>query len=160
MADAPHQIVQGGHLVTIKVNGVEVGLARSANAPQDYGTEGVYALHHVGPAEHVPLRWSGEITLEEFVIHRERLASATQLMELAPMGPDNVLTAGLLDFEIHDDDEHDIIMVMKSCTIASYSYNVTANQISGQNARFLALDCVSSQQFKGAAGGGIGNPAA
>jgi|GEM_PF-5446469 len=159
MAEVANQVVQGGHMVTIKVGGVEVGLARSSSMTQDYGTEGVYHLHSVGPAEHVPMRWAAQITLDEFVIHTAKLGEACQLLNLAPMGPENVLSAGVLRFEILDDQDT-TILVYEQCTISNFSLTVTANQLSGQNATFQAKNVTGGAIYKGSASGPIGEPAA
>lgn len=160
MADAPNQIAQGGHLVKIMAGGLEVGWARTANTTQDYGTEGLYAVGALGPFEHVPLRWSAQITLDQFVIHRAKMGQAVQLMNLAPMGPDDTLNAGIIDFEILD--ENDTVMVVyQQCTIQSYGYQVNANAFSGQNAVFLAKNVQQGvQPAMGLASGPVGQPAA
>lgn len=137
MADVVNQAVQGGHVVKIMAGGKIVGFGRTAQMGQNYGTEGVYCIGAIGPQEHVPLRWDAQITLDQFVIHKKKLGEAVQLMNLAPHGPDEVLEAGVLNLEILDDQDN-TMMVYQECTIANHSYNVTANQFSGQNATFLA----------------------
>jgi len=155
--DAANQVVQGGQLVKILAGGLEVGWARSTSLSQDYGTEGVYAIGSIGPIEHDPLRWSATITLDEFVIHRSKMGQAIQLMNLAPMGPEGALQAGLLDFQVLDANDT-VMMVYENCTIQSYSYQITANAFSGQNATFMAMNVrEGSQPQMGLAGSGITN---
>ena len=155
--DAANQIVQGGQLVKIVAGGLEVGWARSSSFTQDYGTEPVYAIGSIGPIEHDPLRWSATITIDEFFIHRSKLGQAIQLMNLAPMGPEGALQAGLLDFQVLDATDT-VVMVYENCTIQSYNYTVTANAFSGQNATFLAMNVrEGSQPQMGLAGSGVTN---
>lgn len=159
MADAENQVVQGGHLVKILAGGIEVGWARTSTLAQDYGTEGVYAIGDIGPVEHIPLRWSAQITLDEFVIHRQKINDAVQLLNLAPMGPEDTLRAGLIDFEILDDTD-DLMLLYESCTISNYQITVTANSLSGQNATFQAKNVIpGTYDKKGLADGVIGRPA-
>ena len=155
--DAANSIVQGGQLIKIIAGGLEVGWARSSSFTQDYGTEAVYAIGSIGPIEHDPLRWSATITLDEFVIHRSKMGQAIQLMNLAPMGPDGALQAGLIDFQILDATDT-VIMVYENCTIQSYNYTVTANAFSGQNATFLAMNVrEGAHPQMGLAGSGVTN---
>lgn len=159
MADAKNQIAQGGHVVRIMAGGHLVGYGRSASAQQNYGTEGAYALGAVGPFENNPLKWSARITLDQFVIQRKKLNDAVQLMNLAPMGPDKTLEAGLIDFEILDDRD-ETIMVYEQCTIEGHTYQVTANQFSGQNATFVAKNVREGvHPSMGLAAGPVGRPA-
>jgi hypothetical protein len=155
--DAANQIAQGGHLVKILAGGFEVGWARSSSFAQEYGTEPLYAIGSIAPFEHDPLRWSAQITLDQFVIHRSKMGQAIQLMNLAPMGPNNTLQAGLIDFEVLDENDS-VIMVYENCTIQSYSYQVTANAFSGQNAVFVALNVrEGANPQMGLAGSGVTN---
>jgi len=160
MADIANQIAQGGHLVKIMAGGLEVGWARSSSFSQDYGAEGLYAIGSIGPFEHDPLRWSAQITLDQFVIHRAKMGQAVQLMNLAPMGPDSTLNAGIMDFEVLDENDT-TLMVYEECTIQNYSYSVTANAFSGQNATFLAKNVREGSQVQmGLVSGPVGRAAA
>lgn len=160
MADVANQIAQGGHMVKIMAGGFEVGWARTSNLTQDYGTEGLYAIGAVGPFEHAPLRWSAQITLDQFVIHRAKMGQAVQIMNMAPMGPDNALNAGVIDFEILDANDN-TIMVYEQCTIQSFGYSVTANAFSGQNAVFMAKHVREGAHVQmGLSSGPVGQPAA
>lgn len=137
MADANSLVTQAGHLVRILAGGLEVGWARSAQMTQDFGTDGVYSIGNVGPTEHAPLRWSGQITLDEFVIHQNRLGQAVQAMDLVAIGPEEILRQGVIDFEILDAQDA-VIMVYQQCTPVNLSYSVQANAFSGQNTTFMA----------------------
>jgi hypothetical protein len=159
MADAANQIAQAGHLVKIMAGGLEVGWAKSSSFSQDYGTEGLYAIGSVGPFEPDPLRWSAQITLDQFVIHRAKMGQAIQMLNLAPMGPEDTLRAGVIDFEILDENDT-TIMVYEECTIQSFSYQVNANAFSGQNAVFLAKNVrAGAQPQMGLTNGPVGQPA-
>jgi hypothetical protein len=160
MADVPNQIAQGGHLVKIMAGGLEVGWAKTSSFGQDYGTEGVYALGALGPFEHVPMKWAGTITLDQFVIHRAKMGQAVQLMNLAPMGPESLPQAGIIDFEVLDENDT-TLMVYEECTIQNYSYQMSANAFSGQNASFLAKNVrEGAQPQMGLVSGPVGRAAA
>ena len=159
MADIRSQKAQAGHVVRILAGGYEVGFARASSIPLDYGTQGAYALHSVGPFEHIPLRWAGRITLDEFVIHRAKLGEALQLMNIVPMGPDEVVQQGIIDIEVLDDQD-DVMVVMEGCTPVSFNYDVRANEFSGQNATFESLNCRrAAHPQRGQVGGGVAQPA-
>lgn len=160
MADIANQIAQGGHLVRIMAGGIEVGWARSSSFSQDYGTEGVYAIGSIAPFEHVPMKWAGSLTLDQFVIHRAKMGQAVQLMNIAPMGPANTLNAGIIDFEVLDENDA-TLMVYEECTIGQYSFSVTANAFSGQNATFMAKNVrEGAQPQMGLTSGPVGRAAA
>ncbi len=160
MADIANQIAQAGHLVKIMAGGLEVGWAKTSSFSQDYGTEGLYAIGSIAPFEHDPLRWAGTITLDQFVIHRAKMGQAVQLMNLAPMGPENTLQAGVIDFELLDENDA-TLMVYEECTIANYSCSVTANAYSGQNATFMAKNVrEGAQPQMGLVSGPVGRAAA
>jgi hypothetical protein len=159
MADVANQIAQAGHLVRIMAGGLEVGWARSSSFAQDYGTDGVYVIGALGPVEHVPMKWSGQITLDQFVIHRAKMGQAVQLMNLAPMGPNSTPLAGIIDFEVLDENDA-VVMVYEECTIQNYSYQVSANAFSGQNATFLAKNVrEGAQPQMGLVSGPVGRAA-
>lgn len=160
MADIANQISQSGHLVKIMAGGLEVGWGKSSSFAQDYGTDALYAIGSIAPFEHVPQKWSGTITLDQFVIHRAKMGQAVQLMNIAPMGPDNTLQAGIIDFEVLDENDA-TLMVFEDCTIQNYSYQVTANAFSGQNASFLAKNVREGAQPQfGLVTGPVGRAAA
>lgn len=141
MADVKSLVTQAGHLVRILAGGLEIGWARTAQMTQDYGTDAVYAIGSVAPTEHAPLRWSGQITLDQFVIHQSRLGQAVQAMDLVAMGPEEALKQGVIDFEILDAQDLTIMTYMQ-CTPVNLSYSVQANAFSGQNATFTAKSVI------------------
>ena len=156
MADLANQIAQGGHVVRIKAGGLIIGYGRSSQFTQDYGTQPLYALGDVAPAEHTPMQWAAQITLDQFVIHQAKLGEAVQLMNLAPMGPREALDVGLIDFEVLDDVDN-TVMVYQGCTVGQFSYQITANQFSGQNATFHAKNVErGTPAYLGSFGGPVG----
>ena len=156
MSQEKDQVLQGGHVVRIVIEGQHLGWARSAQLAQDYGTEGVYVISSVAPQEHIPLRWSAQITLAEFYIRMATIVDVLQIMELAPMGPEELLLAGVITFNLFDSNGTSIVDYEK-CTITNQSYDITANALSGQNATFQAKSVVrGTGVFEGAVGGRAG----
>lgn len=156
MANPQTQAVQTGNMVRIKVGGFDVGWARTTNKSQDYGTEDVYVLGSLGPTEQVMQRWSGQITLDEFVIHEAKLGEAVQLINVVPMGPEEALLQGVLDFEVLDDQDN-VLLVYERCTPVNWSYNTQAGAMSGQNATFKALNVArGASAYKGSFQGPVG----
>ena len=139
MATSLDQKAESGHLVRIlakTANGmVAVGWARSASNPQNFGTEGAYVVGSYMPMEHVPQRWSSQITLNSFRIRKNDLRT------LGVIGyAEEIETLPLLDFEILDKVDGSVIRVIEGCTPTTLNYQVTANAFSGEDVSFEALN--------------------
>ena len=157
MASTAAQRIQGGHLVKITVGEKTVGWARTSNLSQDYGVDAVYALGDIGPVEHTALRWSGQITLDQFFIHKKALADAAQLFDFVPMGPAETMEAGIFNFKVEGRDDEGVILTYEECTATNYTLTQTANQFSGQNATFQARKVTRGpgHTWEGKAGSGL-----
>lgn len=139
MADINSQKVITGNVINIKIDSKVVGLIQTGDGRRTFGTEGVYGVGNFMPTEHVQLRFDGSFTVDKFYIRDKSLEE----LGLAKVGSD-ILQLGVLDVEIVDVVKGKTLRVYKNCTVSDYSETFRANAISGENATFHYLECVTS----------------
>lgn len=142
-----NQKVQGGHLVEIRIHENLVGFGRSSNTAQDFGLEGVYALGSIAPHEHTPMRWSGTVSVDSFVINANKLDPQTfQLLDLIAMGHEELKTQTTFNITYLSKTDDELFTVME-CTPSNFALNFQANQFSGQNATFMGKEIRRGPNF-------------
>jgi len=183
-----------GHTVMLKIGGQLVGRAQGCSARRNFGTRGVYEIGTPMPIEHIPLMYSGEVTMTKFFIRKANDGGATSLRTLLkiisqsygwglqPGSPatdeDIILRTGLLNITVHSLSVKEsnlpvegdvlaagiptnfessilstiarsarpgqIIRAYIGCTLSTYSENFRANDIAGEDASFMFLDCLDA----------------
>lgn len=134
MANITNQSVHAGHTIRLKINGVEIGRARSINSRVSFGQEAVREIGTIMPAEHVALTYDGSVTVDKFKIRKKSLVK----LGLARFGI-GILNMDVIDIEVSDRHTNDIVEVFRSCSLNEYSSTHTANALSGENATWVFL---------------------
>jgi len=134
MASITNQSVHAGHTIKLKIDGYEIGRARSVSGRVSFGQEAVREIGTNMPVEHVALTYDGSVTLDKFKIRKKSLIK----MGLAKFGV-GILNMDVIDIEITDKYTGEIVEVYRGCSLNEYSSNHTANSISGENATWVFL---------------------
>lgn len=113
-----------------------VARAQSLSANRSFGTEGVYELGSIMPAEHVYLKYTGTLTLERFRMVANNLAS--QAMQIAALGED-ILQKDIITINIMDSVTRNVVESFYGCTASSYNTAYRANQIVTESINFFYL---------------------
>lgn len=119
------QTAVSANMVELTIGAVKVGRAQNASSRVDYGTQGVYEIGSIFPAEHVYLKYEGTLTLEKVLLINQSLAS----LHLAPLG-DDVLRTGTVNVVIKNkDNSNEVISAFIGCTAMNYSMDLRANNL-------------------------------
>lgn len=154
-----NQKVQGGHVVKILIGAEVVGMGRSSNTAEDFGVDGVYVLGDVAPQEHIPMRWSGTVTIDSFVLNANSLDAQTlQIFELIAAGHEELKQQARFNFTFLGRDDVELFTFLE-CTPMNFSMNFAANQFTGQNATFAprGMRRGDTHQFRGDIAQGLGS---
>ena len=136
MATVANQTVNTGNRIYIMAKNHLIARAQSLTADRNFGTEGVYELGSIMPAEHVYLRYTGTLTLERFRTVADNLAS--QAMQIAALGED-ILQKDIITINIMDSVTRGVIESFFGCTASSYNTAYRANQIVTESINFFYL---------------------
>lgn len=131
---------QSGHQIKLKINGVEVGAARSANMNQDFGVEGAYVIGSIMPMEHMPQRWNGTIEIDKFYIRKDISVAAN--FEVSSEG---ILTVNPVDIEVIDKVSNQTVFIAQACTLTSSGVNFASNAFTGERASLVSMRIVRSE---------------
>lgn len=135
MASLNNQTVHTGNTVGLWIAGHQIGKAQSLTASRSFGTQGVYQIGDIMPAEHVYLKFEGTVTLNRMRIRKSDLNS----LGFAPLGAD-VLKMGIIDITVHDTTNGDkILEAYQGCSIENYNTEYRANEIVSESATYLYL---------------------
>lgn len=134
MATLQDQTVHTGATILLMVNNTVVGRAQGLDARRSFGTEGVYEIGTIMPAEHVHNRYEGSFTLERFLMKRESLVE----LGLAALG-EEILELDIIDVVVVSKEDNSIVRAYRGCSCSEYSENFRANAIAGENATFMYL---------------------
>ena len=118
-----------------------IARAQSLTADRNYGTEGVYELGSIMPAEHVYLKYTGTLTLERFRMVADNLASQT--MQIARLGED-ILQQDIITINIMDSVTRGVVESFFGCTASSYNTAYRASQIVSESINFFYLSSGNS----------------
>lgn len=140
MATIKDQTVHTGSSILLMINNKVVGRAHDVSGRRSFGTEGIYEIGSIMPAEHVYNRYEGSVTVGRFYVKKKSLRD----LGLAPLGED-VLQMNLIDIVIVSKDDNSIIRAYRGCSITEYSEDFRANAIAGENASFLYLKASDSK---------------
>ena len=113
-----------------------VGRAQSLTANRSFGTEGVYEIGSIMPAEHVYLKYSGSVSLERFRMISNNLASAT--MGIAALGED-ILQKDIITINVFDSVTKNLVESFYGCSASSYNTSYRANSIVTESIEMLFL---------------------
>jgi hypothetical protein len=131
------------NMIVLTVANKPIGRAQNASSRVDYGTQGVYEIGSIYPAEHVYTKYEGTVTLERVMLIGKSLAD----MHLAPLGED-VLGTGTVNIVIKNkDNSNKVICAYIGCTAQNYSMEVRANNMVSEtvNMTYLTASLVDKQ---------------
>lgn len=134
MADLNSQTVHSGNTVSIRINGIEVGRAKSLSAQREFGTEGVYEIGSIMPQEHDYLKYTGTLTMNRMRVRKDELAK----LGLAPLG-EEVLKLPIFSILVTDVTDGSILEAYQGCSVVSYQSEIRANEFSATTAQFTFL---------------------
>lgn len=136
MATVANQTVNTGNRIYVMAKNHLIARAQSLTADRNFGTEGVYELGSIMPAEHVYLKYTGTLTLERFRMVADNLAS--QAMQIAALGED-ILQKDIITINIMDSVTRGVVESFFGCTASSYNTAYRANQIVTESINFFYL---------------------
>lgn len=136
MTTAHKQSVHSGHTINLRVGTNIIGRAQGIEGERSFGTEGVYEIGSIMPAEHVNNRYEGSLTLDRFFVRINDLKRAG----LASLGSE-VLKKDVITIEIVDKYTNKVVRSYRGCTIVNYRETFRVNAIAGENATFTYLSC-------------------
>lgn len=143
MATVENQTVNTGNRIYIMARAQLIARAQSLTADRNFGTEGVYELGSIMPAEHVYLKYTGTLTLERFRMVSDNLAS--QKMQIAALGRD-ILQKDIITITVMDSVTHGVVESFYGCTASSYNTAYRANQIVTESINFFYLNSSTTAQ--------------
>jgi hypothetical protein len=135
MSNLRNQQVHAGHTIRLKVDGVEIGRARSINSRVSFQQEPVPEIGSIKATEHVTTSYNGSVTLDKFKIRRKSLRD----LGLARFGL-GILNMDVIDIEVTDRHTNDIIEVYRQCSLTEYSSTHSAQALSGENASWVFIE--------------------
>lgn len=139
MATQANQSVHTGNTVLLMIANTIVGRAQGVNAQRSFGTEGIYEIGSIMPAEHVQNRYEGTVTLERYYMKKKTLVD----LGFVRLNED-ILQQDVLDIVIVDKLTHEIIRAYRACTLIDHTENFPVNAIAGENATFAYLKASDS----------------
>lgn len=113
-----------------------IARAQTLTANRNYGTEGVYELGSIMPAEHVYLKYTGTLTLERFRMVADNMAS--KKLDLARLGED-ILQKDIVTINVMDSVTKGVVESFFGCTASQYNTSYRANQIVTESIDFFYL---------------------
>lgn len=118
-----------------------IARAQTLTANRNYGTEGVYELGSIMPAEHVYLKYTGTLTLERFRMVADNMAS--KKLDLARLGED-VLQKDIVTINVMDSVTKGVVESFFGCTASQYNTSYRASQIVTESIDFFYLSSGTS----------------
>ena len=141
MATVSNQTVNTGNRIYITAKNNLIARAQSLTANRSYGTQGVYEIGSIMPAEHVYLRYTGSLTLERFRMVKDNLASDT--MQIAALGED-ILQHDIITITVTDSVTGNVLEGFFGCTASDYNTSYRASQIVTEQIQFFYLSSKAS----------------
>ena len=131
------KFLASGHNIVLKVEGQEVGAAKSITSNQDFGVEGAYVIGTIMPVENTPQKWAGNLEIDKFYIRRD-----IGLLTNVDTSADGVLNIGPVDIEVIEKVSNQTILIHQGCTLQTSAISIVANQYVGERATFIPLRTV------------------
>lgn len=125
-----HQTLTGNQIL-IQVEGRTIGRVQNMTARESFGTEPLYEVGSMLPAELVPLQWRGTLSIDKYRLKQD----AVEGLGLA-FGED-VLKKNLFDVVIINKATGSIVEKFAGCVQADLGGNYPANRPATQNVTFL-----------------------
>ncbi len=148
-ADGYHRSL-GGHDIVLTLqtpsgHNRPIGRAQSLAGRRDFGVEQVYEIGSMKPQEFVPLRYSGSITLNRYLIREEDLVGllkATQTpFSLSNEGKILLQSVRGLSVEVRDQYTGKIIRKYRNCVVSACDEDFRAGAIRGETMTLLYSEC-------------------
>ncbi len=134
----------------IFIRGAEVGRCNGLSGGPDFGTQAVpKGIGSIMPAEHVPLEWRGEISLETFMIRTRTSSSGNKGVQDVigvPVGEDILLTEPF-DIVILDKVTQQKVLTYEGCTWGNANFSIRHGAITGKDARAMCLRIVQAPEY-------------
>lgn len=141
MATVANQTVNTGNRIYIMAANNLIARAQTLTANRNFGTEGVYELGSIMPAEHVYLKYTGTLTLERFRMVADNMAS--KKLDLARLGED-ILQKDIVTINVMDSVTKGVVESFFGCTASQYNTSYRANQIVTESIDFYYLSSGTS----------------
>lgn len=130
-----------GNIVTVQIDGQPVGRALNVRYDEDFGTEPIYEVGSMLPAELIPQRWSCRLSIEKYAL-RERAFDGLNVAY-----SEDILLKNLFDLIVKDRTTGKIIHLFRGCVQANAGGQIAANRPVNQNATFYAMDHLSGDEL-------------
>jgi hypothetical protein len=134
MATSENQTVHSGATILLMIKNSVVGKAQGIDGDRSFGTEGVYEIGTIMPAEHVYQRYEGTVRLDMFFVKKKSLKD----LGFASLG-EEVLKQDVIDIVVVSKADNSVIRAYRGCSIQNYSETFRTNAIAGENATFMYL---------------------
>lgn len=128
--------VESANRIVLKIDGVQVGLARNLRPSDDYGLEGQYGIGDIHAQEFSPTQARHSLSLSDVAIKLGSLRSAG----IIPENGDAVLQGLEFDILIQDKDTGTVKRKYIGCVYSSGDLDISANQVVSRSAQFMARD--------------------
>lgn len=130
-----------GNRIEIDIRGQIVGRCQSVDASKDFGTEPVHEIGTMMPAELVPLRFGGRLSVSKYMLNEAAFESL-------PMAySEDILLRERFNLVIRDRQTGKTIKTYVGCLQASGGEQIAANRPVNQNATFLYMDEAEGDGF-------------
>jgi hypothetical protein len=146
--------VQTANIIEILIEGAAVGRCRSANFQQGFGTQPIHEIGSMMPAEHIPMQWTGRLTVDRYSLKAELIAT------LVGAFSEDILFKKLFDVVVRDRSTGVVTKTYQGCIQDSSGQNIAAGQPISENAVFFVSDVTPGPagQQTGQTGAGAGLP--
>ena len=132
-----------GNLILIAMQGQVIGRVQNITSRETWGTEPLYEIGSMLPAELVPLQWRGSLSVDKYKLRQSA-------MEALPINyGDDILTQQLFDIIIIDAASGNIIEKFRGCVQADMTSAKPANRPSTQNITFFYLEHLAGNALNG-----------
>lgn len=150
MASIQGQNIHASNSMLIFIRGQAVGRANGVSLNPDFGTQAVpEGIGSIMPAEHVPLEWRAEVSMETFLIRLRSTTSGNKGVQDVigvPVGEDILLTEPF-DLVILDKVTQAKVLTAEGCTWSSVNFSIRQGAITGKDVRAMALRVFQAPEY-------------
>ena len=123
----------------IQIDGVVIGRARTVSFQQTFGTQPIHEIGSYMPAEHIPMQWTGRLTVDRYTLKQEAVTAILGAFS------EDILFKKLFDVVVKDQSTGIVRRTYTGCVQDSSSQNIAAGQPINENATFFVSDVTPGQ---------------
>ena len=128
------------NIIEIRIRDKVVGRVQTVSNRESFGTEPLYEIGSMLPAEIVPTRWQGSITVDKYVLRKASI-------EALPLAySESILKTLLFDVVIVDRTTGKTIEKFQGCVQSDAGRTYAAQRPVNQNATFAYMNHVEGNQ--------------